>query len=174
MSLPSLKEFLADKTWPGCAVAHHGAWHATAENSLQSVDDAVALGCHFVEIDVQETIDDVPFCSHDISLRRTSGRAMNAAAHQWSQIAETPLLAGLGDTGAEVSDQKLPSLDAMLDHCKGRIYVDLDVKRPHQLPRIAEALRRADSGPEVNLKMWIHGRADLNYALSSKARLAPF
>ncbi len=166
MSLPPLKEFLADKSWAGCAIAHRGAWHDTAENALRAVDHALAVGCQYVEIDVQETIDGVPFCLHDISLLRTTGRAMNAAAHHWSQIAETPLLMGLGGANAAVSDQRLPSLDAMLDHCKGRVYVDLDVKRPHQLPRIAEALRRTDSGPEVNLKMWIHGQTDLDYALS--------
>lgn len=171
MGLPTLHEFLADTSWHGAVVAHRGAWHQTAENSLKSVDDAVQLGCRFVEIDVQETIDGVPFCLHDVSLMRTTGKALQAAANPWAQIADLPLLMADGGIGAAVSDQRLPSLAAMLDHTKDRIYVDLDVKRPHQLPAIADAVRRTDAAAHVNLKMWVHGRADLAFAQQIKEEL---
>ncbi len=165
MQLPSIKEFLADKSWHGCSVAHRGAWHRAAENSLLAIDHAVDIGCAFAEIDVQETFDGVPFCLHDLSLLRTAGRDLHAAAHHWSQIETTPLLLGAGGRGVLLSDQKLPSLAEMLTHAAGRIYLDLDVKRPHQLPMVAKAVHQAGVADTVNLKMWIHGRADFEYAL---------
>jgi glycerophosphoryl diester phosphodiesterase len=54
-------------------VAHRGYAARYPENSLAGCAAALALGCHYVEIDIQLCADGVPVLLHDQNLARTAG-----------------------------------------------------------------------------------------------------
>ncbi len=58
-------------------VAHRGYATRFPENTLLSIEEALKVGAHFVEFDVQCTADGVPVVFHDASLERTTGIQKN-------------------------------------------------------------------------------------------------
>jgi glycerophosphoryl diester phosphodiesterase len=54
-------------------VAHRGYAAHHPENSLAACEAALALGCRYVEIDIQLSADGVPVLLHDLNLARTAG-----------------------------------------------------------------------------------------------------
>jgi len=69
-------------------VAHRGNALECPENTLESLDSAVALGVRYVEFDVQLTADQVPVLMHDTELRRVAGRRGNVLELPWSSLSE--------------------------------------------------------------------------------------
>lgn len=53
-------------------VAHRGGQHYTPENTIIAAVYANQIGAHAMEIDVQISVDGVPFLMHDITLERTT------------------------------------------------------------------------------------------------------
>ncbi len=105
--------------------AHRGASGAAPENTMAAVERAIADGADFVEIDVQETADGVVVVAHDSDFMKVA----NDSTKIWEASYEH--LQGL-DIGswfdAEFSDQQVPTLAEVLDTCKGRIGVNIELK----------------------------------------------
>jgi len=97
------------------AVGHRGAPMLATENTLPSIDAAIAAGADWVEVDVKLTRDQVPVLLHDRTLHRIWGVG--------SPVADIDL-AGLpgraARTGAGVSERCVPTLHEALDFIKGR------------------------------------------------------
>ena len=53
-------------------IAHRGDWRNAPENSLQSIEKAIAMKVDMVELDIQPTKDGNFICMHDETLDRTS------------------------------------------------------------------------------------------------------
>lgn len=161
MTLPSLRELHADPAHRAFCVAHRGAWHDTAENSLAAIEAAIALGCTMVEIDVQQSADGRLFACHDGWLTRVAGRRVMPSALRWEDLRHTPLRAGKGGADAPFTDQMLPTLDAVLEVAKGRIYIDLDCKERNIVPAVARAAQAQGCAHEVNVKGWMLSASDI-------------
>lgn len=110
-------------------IAAHRAGHLAApENSLAAVDEAVAAGSDFIEIDVRVTSDGVPYVMHDHRLERTTdGYGSNAGI----TLAQLRRLHLKGD-GSQV-----PTLQDMLTRSCGKVLVDLDMKTDQAGPVLA-------------------------------------
>ncbi|MGA5822285.1 glycerophosphodiester phosphodiesterase [Kitasatospora sp. NPDC094028] len=63
------------RTWKPLAVAHRGDPYRYRENTLPSIESALAAGADAVEVDVQLTRDRVPVLLHDPTLERLWGDA---------------------------------------------------------------------------------------------------
>ena len=72
-------------------IAHRGNAIEFPENTLQSLESAVALGVRNLEFDVQLTADHVPVVFHDADLARVGGRPESVHSLSWTQLAGIPV-----------------------------------------------------------------------------------
>ena len=92
-------------------VAHRGHAALWPENTLEALDDAVAAGARWVEVDVQLCADGVPVLLHDADLERVSGRAVQVFDLVAAELAELPI----GEParfGARFASLRAPTLEA--------------------------------------------------------------
>lgn len=123
-------------------VAHRGASHDAAENTLAAIHRAVAVGAQTVEVDVQRSRDGALVLVHDTTLARTTdARRIFPQRAPW-RVADFTYdeLARL-DAGswkaAEHREQRLPTLDDALAVLAGTgTGLLLEVKAPELYPGI--------------------------------------
>jgi glycerophosphoryl diester phosphodiesterase len=70
--LQSYRDFMACPDPVPAIVAHRANWHQLPENSVASIEDAIASGFDVVEIDVRRSADGQFFLLHDSTLDRTT------------------------------------------------------------------------------------------------------
>jgi glycerophosphoryl diester phosphodiesterase len=100
------------------SIGHRGAAGHAPENTLLSIDTALRLGVHAIEIDVQRHPSGELLILHDLTLdRTTSGRGLMATQ---SLDALRQLDAGQG--------QQIPTLGEVLDLIEGRVTLNLELK----------------------------------------------
>ncbi len=102
-----------------------GAAGAAPENTLASVERAIADGADFVEIDVQETADGEVVVIHDRDLMKIGGTnlAVHNATYQELQAVD------VGSWFApEFRAERVPKLAQVLELCKGRARVNIELK----------------------------------------------
>jgi len=133
-------------------IAHRGAAGSAPENTLASVALAVEQGADIVEIDVQETADGEVVVIHDSDLMRVGG----AAAKIWEATYDELLQIDVGSWyGPEFSGQRVPTLEQVLEICKGRSRVDIELKyyghNERLEERVAEIVERMGMEDEVIL-----------------------
>jgi glycerophosphoryl diester phosphodiesterase len=103
-------------------VAHRGASTLAPENTLASMNAAVALGVYGLETDITVSEDGVPFLMHDGTLERTTNVAVvfpgrekdKAETFSWSEL--TQLDAGEWFPGEDqYQNEAIPTLDELLE-----------------------------------------------------------
>jgi len=148
--------------------AHRGSSLRAPENTLAAVELAIAEGADYAEIDVQETADGVVVLLHDRELKRVTGVTRNI----WDvTYAELSVLDAGSWFSEEFSDQRVPSLQDVIDTARGRIKLNIELKfnaREEALAaRTVELIRRNGVEDEVVL-------TSLNYeGLLEAGRLDP-
>ena len=138
-------------------IAHRGAAGSAPENTLASVALAVEQGADIVEIDVQETADGEVVVVHDSDLMRVGG----AAVKIWEATYDELLVVDVGSWyGAEFSGQRVPTLEQVLEICKGRSKVDIELKyyghNDRLEERVAEIVERMGMEDEVVLMSLVY------------------
>ncbi len=133
-------------------IAHRGAAGSAPENTLASVALAVEQGADMVEIDVQETVDGEVVVVHDSDLMRVGG----AAVKIWEATYDELLEIDVGSWyGPEFNGQRVPTLEQVLELCKGRARVDIELKyyghNERLEERVAEIVDRLGMEDEVVL-----------------------
>lgn len=133
-------------------IAHRGAAGSAPENTLASVALAVEQGADIVEIDVQETADGEVVVVHDSDLMRVGG----AAVKIWEATYDELVQVDVGSWyGPEFSGQRVPTLEQVLEICKGRSRVDIELKyyghNERLEERVAEIVERMGMEDEVVL-----------------------
>jgi glycerophosphoryl diester phosphodiesterase len=99
-------------------IGHRGACGHAPENTLASIEQAIAFGCALTEVDVQRTADGSLILLHDERVdRTTNGKGLLA---EMNLEAVRKLDAGRG--------QKIPALDEALKTAHGRISLILELK----------------------------------------------
>ena len=110
-------------------VAHRGAWGKAPQNSLQALEDAIALGCEMVEIDVRGTRDGHLVVVHDARIRGVPVAAQD-----------------LDELRARLEPGQAPLLEEMVELAAGRIALDVELKDGWVTPALATL--RAHLEPE--------------------------
>jgi len=106
-------------------VAHRGASKAAPENTMAAFRQAIEDGADWIELDVQETADGEVVVFHDSDFMKAAGISTKI----WE--ATTADLAAI-DIGSWFSPafatERVPTLAAVLDACKGKIGVVIELK----------------------------------------------
>lgn len=133
-------------------VAHRGASGYAPENTLAALEEAIAQGAHFVEVDVQLTADGEPVLVHDVSLARTTDAATVLPDREpWNvgdvTLAELKRLDAGSWFGLAYAGERVPTLREALEVMRDRIGLWLELKSPRRHPglttAVAEVLRTA-------------------------------
>lgn len=116
-------------------VAHRGAHQGIPENSIAAYQRAIDLGCDFVEIDLRTTKD-----GHLVSIHNSTVDAYGDFTGVVSEMTLAEIRAlDIGQRmGAEWEGTQVPTFDEILELCKGKIGIYLDMKDA----TIAAALER--------------------------------
>ncbi|NUM53790.1 MAG: glycerophosphodiester phosphodiesterase family protein [Candidatus Hydrogenedentes bacterium] len=136
-------------------VAHRGAHEGIPENSLAAYQKAIDLGCDFVEIDVRTTKDGKFVSVHNSSIDAyvpgKTGKVKDMTLDELRAL----------DIGARIGDQwkgtKIPTFEEILDLCKGKIGIYLDLKDA-PVPELVTIVKAKGMEKEV---IWYVGGKDL-------------
>lgn len=116
-------------------VAHRGASANAPENTLAAMELAISNGADWVEIDVQETLDGEVVVIHDSDLMKIGGSGRKVFE---STLAELQSV----DIGTwkdpSFSDQRIPTLQQLLELCKDRVNVVIELKYYGREDRLEE------------------------------------
>jgi glycerophosphoryl diester phosphodiesterase len=116
-------------------VAHRGAHDGIPENTLAAYRKAIELGCDFVEVDLRATKD-----GHIVSIH-------NAMVDAYTQDAKGPVSGftlkelralDIGSrVGPEWREERIPTFEEILELCRGKIGIYLDLKQAPVEPIVA-------------------------------------
>ena len=98
-------------------VCHRGASLIAPENTFAAADAALDRGAHMIELDVRESADGALYVLHDQTLDRTTD---GTGPIQYRSAAEIDALDAGCWFGPEFEGQRVPRLDAYLDHLHSR------------------------------------------------------
>ncbi len=133
-------------------MAHRGSSQAAPENSMSAIRKAIAEGADWVEIDVQETADGVVVVLHDSDFMKLAGRNLKI----WDATLDDLKDIDIGSRfAAEFSGERVPTLAQVLDECRGKIGVNIELKyygHEDQLEqRVANVVESCEMASDVML-----------------------
>ncbi len=139
-------------------VAHRGAHRGIPENTLAAYRKAIELGADFVEIDVRTTKDGKFVSVHNSTVDAYTKDAKGEVRNM--TLAELKAL----DIGSRVDpkwkDERIPTFEEVLDVCKGKIGIYLDLKDAPVAPLVAAIQER---GMERDV-LWYAGYSEIREA----------
>ncbi|GHB10503.1 glycerophosphodiester phosphodiesterase [Salinicola rhizosphaerae] len=104
--------------------AHRGSSHKAPENTLASMNQAIADGADYLELDVRLTGDGQVVVSHDNNLRRLTGVDSRIDRMTLAEVEQVDVGSYFGDAFV---GERIPTLRQVLDNARGKIdlYVEL-------------------------------------------------
>jgi len=110
-------------------VAHRGAHIGIPENTLAAYKKAIELGCDFVEIDLRKTKDGKFVSVHNSTIDAYTDGKVKGKVGDFT-LAELKQL-NIGErVGPEWVNERIPTFEEILQLCKGKIGIYLDLKEP--------------------------------------------
>ncbi|MCH2210941.1 MAG: glycerophosphoryl diester phosphodiesterase membrane domain-containing protein [Fuerstiella sp.] len=133
-------------------VAHRGSSKVAPENTMAAVRQAIADGADWIEIDVQEISDGPVVVFHDSDFMKLAGQGLKI----WDATSDDVRSIDIGSwMDAAFSDQRVPTLAAVLEECRGQVGVLIELKyygHDQQLEqRVVEAVESAGMTDHVML-----------------------
>jgi glycerophosphoryl diester phosphodiesterase len=117
--------------------AHRGFSGQYPENTLAAFRGAIEAGSDRIELDVHLTRDGQVVVIHDDTLERTAAGQGNVADRTLAELRQL-------DAGAwfapRFAGERIPTLAEVLDLCRGRIFVNIELKKGKALPYTLEEL----------------------------------
>ena len=105
--------------------AHRGGAGVAPENTLAAIRQAIAAGADWIEIDVQESQDGVVVVVHDSDLARVGNNPVKI----WAATADELRSVYIGSHfDPAFSDERVPTLEEVLQTCKGKAGVNIELK----------------------------------------------
>lgn len=138
----------------GCheAAPYHGL-PAAPENSVLALEHCVTLGVDIMETDVHRSKDGYLVMMHDDAVDRTTNGHGFIRDLTLAQLKALRLKDNLGGDDAALTDQRILTLDEMLDLARGKIVLNLDVK-DMIYPEVIEAVLRKQAADRVIVKAY--------------------
>jgi glycerophosphoryl diester phosphodiesterase len=118
-------------------MAHRGASGMAPENTMAAIQAAVESGADWVEIDVQEAADGAIVVIHDSDLKKIAGNSMKVADSTLTELQQVDIGSWFGP---EFADQRIPTLKQVLQHCEGKIGVNIELKYYGNEKRLEESV----------------------------------
>lgn len=108
-------------------VAHRGAHDGIPENTLSAYEAAIKMGVDFVEVDLRTTRDGYIVSIHDkeIDSYVTDGRRGLVSDMTLEQLRQLDIGSRIGP---QWRGERIPTFDEILELCKGRVGIYLDLK----------------------------------------------
>lgn len=106
-------------------IAHRGASFAAPENTIAAIKGAIESGAHWVEIDVQETVDGEVVVIHDSDLKKVGGVSLTVARSTLEELQAVDIGSWFDP---QFSAERIPTLDEVLALCRDRIKVNIELK----------------------------------------------
>jgi len=109
-------------------IAHRGAHIGIPENSLPAIQKAIDLGCDFVEIDTRMTKDGRIVSVHNASVDEyVIGKTGKVKDYTLAELKKMDI----GEkTGPDWKNTRIPTVEEILELCRGKIRIYLDLKEP--------------------------------------------
>jgi glycerophosphoryl diester phosphodiesterase len=105
--------------------AHRGASADAPENTMAAVIAAIDQGADWVEIDVQETADGRVVVFHDSDFKRVADKELKI----WDATLDDLQDLDIGSWfAAEFRDERVPTLEQVLNTCQGKAGVNIELK----------------------------------------------
>ena len=126
------------------ATGHRGNPEAAPENTLESFENAIELGCDFIETDVHLTRDGRLMLCHDANARRTCGVDMTFAEADSSELRKLDASYAFNKSGRSFHPTQIPFLEEALELVRRHsdVRLSLQPKCPH-VKEICDAVKRA-------------------------------
>lgn len=127
--------------------SHRGDWRNFPENSLEAIDNAIAMGVDIVELDVHRTQDSVLILMHDPRLDRTTTGKGLISESTMDYIRTLNLKNGCNIR----TIHKVPTLEEALIHSKGKIMINLD-KADRYFDQVYDLLEKTGTTKQIIMK----------------------
>lgn len=105
--------------------AHRGSSRMAPENTMAAFEAAIDEMADYCEIDVQTTADGIVVVCHDLNLKRLAGTDRRLGTMTYAQLKELDVGSFIGK---EFAGERIPSLEEVLEACKGRIKLNIELK----------------------------------------------
>ncbi len=106
-------------------IAHRGAAGAAPENTMAAFERAIQDGTDWVELDVQETADGRVVVIHDVDFMKVAGVNLTVWGTTFERLREVDIGSWFAP---EFADERIPLLAEVLELCKGRAGVFIELK----------------------------------------------
>ncbi|WP_342417910.1 glycerophosphodiester phosphodiesterase family protein [Paenibacillus sp. FSL R10-2782] len=122
-------------------VAHRGFSGIAPENTLAAFKLAIDQPfVRWIELDVQLSKDGVPVVIHDFTLERTTNGTGKVKDTDWNEL---KCLDAGGWKGVEYQGERIPALAQVLDLCRGRVSLNIELKTAGDMyPGLEKAVLR--------------------------------
>lgn len=118
--------------------AHRGDWRNTPENSIQALQNCIAMGVDIMELDLKKTKDGYLVIMHDQDIDRTTTGKGDVADYTLAEIQKFYLRSGSGHP----TKHQVPTFKEILSIAKDHIIIDVD-KGYDYYPQVIKELREA-------------------------------
>lgn len=129
---------------------HRGAAALEAENTLPSFYKAIECGATAVELDVYPTRDGVAVVVHDEDLSRLTGTSALVTQLTFAEVSKLRVF----------GKARIPTLREVLAMAKGRLSVDIEIKKPGVEREVVEAVRELGMVQDVLVSSFIPSTLD--------------
>lgn len=130
--------------------AHRGDWRNAPENSLQSIKNSIEMGVDIVEVDLQMTKDSIIVLMHDNTIDRTTTGKGKVKDNTYEELESLFLKNVLGFE----TRYKIPTLKQALETFKGKIVLDLDIKKTMPFEKVAMVLRETNTTSQTIVRSY--------------------
>jgi glycerophosphoryl diester phosphodiesterase len=126
---------VASRNEPVLVIAHRGASAEAPENTMAAFRLGADHGADFVELDVQESADGEVVVVHDSDLMKAGGSPLKI----WEAPAAALRAVDIGSRkGPQFSGERVPTLDEVFTHLRGRVRVVVELKSYGHAQRLEE------------------------------------
>ncbi len=106
--------------------AHRGDWRHTPENSLLGIENCIKMGIDVVEVDVHKTKDKKMVLMHDETIDRMTTGKGKVSDFTLKELKQFYLKNNKGGENAQLTEQRIPTLEEALLTAKDKIMIILD------------------------------------------------
>ncbi|MBO4642565.1 MAG: glycerophosphodiester phosphodiesterase family protein [Bacteroidaceae bacterium] len=129
-------------------VAHRGDWRNHPENSIPGFQSCIEMGIDMIEIDIQRTKDGELVLMHDRTVDRCTNGKGKIADMTYDEIQKLRLRP---QHSASVTRNHIPTLEEVLNLCKGKILINID-KGYDYFQQVYELMEKTGTTNQVIIK----------------------